>query len=189
MKKYIPTILPIIFFLSFSIIFYIVTPEGIISFIGVENAYLLMFILALIGGLSTFSGVPYHVVLVALAVGGVNIFLLGAITAIGVMVGDSTSYYIGYKGGGLLPEKAQIFLGRLRDIKNKYPKLLPVIFLFYGSFLPFSNDVVVIPMGILKYPFWRVMVPLGIGNIIFNIGLGLIAVYAYDFLKVFPFFS
>jgi len=181
-------IVPIILLLSFSALFYYLTPEGIISIIGVENAYILMFILALVGGLSTFSGVPYHIVLVALAVGGVNPFLLGLVTACGVMLGDSTSYYIGYEGRALMSARVHSVLERLAYIKEKYPRLLPVIFFFYGALLPFSNDVMVIPMGFLRYPFWRIIGPLGLGNIIFNIGLALIAVYAYGFLQAFPFF-
>lgn len=180
--------LPIILLLSFSALFYYITPEGIISFIGVENAYILMFILSLIGGLSTFSGVPYHIVLVALALGGVNPFFLGLVTAFGVMLGDSTSYYIGYEGRALMSSRMQTVLDKLSHIKEKYPKLLPVVFLLYGSLLPFSNDVIVIPMGFIRYPFWRVIAPLGVGNIIFNIGLALIAVHAYGFLQAFPFF-
>lgn len=156
--------------------------------IGVENAYILMFILSLLGGLSTFSGVPYHVVLIALAVGGVNPFLLGAVTAVGVMLGDSTSYYLGYQGRALMSERIQQVLEKLEYIKEKYPRLLPVVFLLYGSFLPFSNDVIVIPMGFLRYPFWKVIIPLGVGNIIFNIGLALVAAYAYSYIQILPFF-
>lgn len=186
--KYFLPILPIVMLVTFSVFFYYVSPEQVISYIGVENAYILMFILSVLGGLSTFSAVPYHIVLIALATGGVNPYLLGGITAIGVMLGDSTSYYIGYQGRALLSARMQDIVEKLSTVKEKYPKLLPLIFLLYGSLLPFSNDVVVIPMGLLRYPFWRVITPLAIGNIIFNIGLALLAVYAYDFLQALPFF-
>ncbi len=186
--SYMFALIPIILLVSFSLFFYYISPEGVIGMIGVENAYILMFILSLLGGLSTFSGVPYHVVLIALAVGGVNPFILGIVTAVGVMIGDSTSYYIGYQGRTLMSQRIQKVLEKLSYIKEKYPRLLPVIFLLYGSLLPFSNDVIVIPMGFLRYPFWRVIIPLGVGNIIFNIGLAVIAAYAYSYIQIFPFF-
>lgn len=186
--SYMFALIPIILLVGFSLFFYYISPEGVIGMIGVENAYILMFILSLLGGLSTFSGVPYHVVLIALAVGGVNPFILGIVTAVGVMIGDSTSYYIGYQGRTLMSQRIQNVLEKLSYIKQKYPRLLPVIFLLYGSLLPFSNDVIVIPMGFLRYPFWRVIIPLGVGNIIFNIGLAVIAAYAYSYIQIFPFF-
>ncbi len=185
---YVVPVVPIVMLVTFSVFFYYFSPEQVISYIGVENAYIMMFILSVLGGLSTFSAVPYHIVLIALATGGVNPYLLGGITAVGVMLGDSTSYYIGYQGQSLLSPRMKEVVEKLSMIKEKYPKLLPVIFLLYGSLLPFSNDLVVIPMGFLHYPFWRVITPLAIGNIIFNIALALLAVHAYGFLQALPFF-
>ena len=34
-----------------------------------------------------------------------------------------------------------------------------------------------------KIPYWRVMVPLGVGNIIFNISFAYLSVYAYDWVQ------
>src|SRR3989344_968962 len=108
--RYAPALLLITFFILWSFVFHYSSPESIIDWVGVENAYLLIFILALMGGFTTFSGIPYHVVLVALAVGGLNPFILGIAASFGVMIGDSTSYYIGYGGRVLVPEKIQKWL-------------------------------------------------------------------------------
>src|SRR5262245_31579144 len=97
--RYISTILFISCFAGLSVFFYFSSPDKLVSFVGVQNAYLLIFVLALIGGLSTFAGVPYHLVLIALAAGGLNPLLLGLCTAFGVMLGDTTSYFIGHRGG------------------------------------------------------------------------------------------
>ncbi|MBU3956282.1 hypothetical protein KJ633_07460 [bacterium] len=144
---------------------------------------MLIFILAFIGGLTTFSGVPYHLVLITLATGGLNPLLLGLATAFGVMLGDSTSYYIGYQGRIIIPDRLQKILQQVRYFGLKYPKILPLFFFLYGSLVPFSNDFIVISMGLSRYPFWRVMIPLGLGNLVFNISLAYLAVYAYAFLQ------
>ena len=180
--------LPIICLVGFSFVFYYLSPARVIGLIGVENAYALIFILALLGGLTTFSGIPYHVVLVTLATGPLNPFFLGLATSIGVILGDSTSYYVGYQGRFLMSLRMQRMLDRVTSVRERHPRLLPVLFLLYGSLSPFSNDVITIPMGLLRYPFWRVMLPLAIGNLIFNVSLALIAAYAYSVLQVFPFF-
>src|SRR3989304_4912501 len=162
--KYLPRILLILFFIGCSFLLYYSSPEKLIEFIGVENAYFFIFILALIGGITTFSGIPYHLVLVTL--------------------GDSTSYYVGHQGKVILPQNIQNFLGRISAFGFKHPRLLPLFFFLYGSFVPFSNDFIVISMGLARYPFWRVMLPLGAGNLVFNISLAFFALYAYDLFFV-----
>lgn len=171
-------VIVVMLFLGISITLYTVSPDAILGALGVENAYLLMFILAFLGGLSTFSGVPYHVVLVALAGAGMNPWILGALAAIGVTAGDSTSYLLGRHGGELLSPRMQQVLERLTKLEARSPRLVSLALFLYGAFVPFSNDVLVIPAGIIGYPFWRIMLLLGAGNVIFNVGLALVATYA-----------
>jgi membrane protein YqaA with SNARE-associated domain len=179
---YLPIVTMITFAVSMSVFFYFASPETLIEIIGINNAYLLMFILSFIGGLSTFSGVPFHVVLIALAAGGVNPILLGLSTAVGVILGDSTSYLIGFKGREIAPSRVTEFLERIINFALKYPKILPWFFFTYAAVLPLSNDFIVITMGFAKYPFWKVMVPLALGNLVFNILLAYLAIYAYGFV-------
>ncbi len=182
--KYIPRILLILFFVSMSFYFYAYSsPEEIISLIGVKNAYALIFVLAFFGGMTTFSGIPYHLVLITLATGGLNPFFLGLSTAVGVMLGDSTSYYVGYQGSVIIPRALQKILMIIRNFGLKHPKILPLFFFLYGSLSPFSNDFIVISMGLSRYPYWQVMVPLGLGNLVFNISLAYLATQAYHLLK------
>lgn len=182
--KYLPRILLILFFISISLFFFFYSsPERLITLIGVQNAYALIFILAFLGGMTTFTGIPYHLVLITLATGGLNPLLLGLSTAIGVMLGDSTSYYVGYQGSVIIPKTLQRILQRIRNFALKYPKILPLFFFLYGSISPFSNDFIVISMGLSQYPYWRVMVPLGLGNLVFNISLAYLSTQAYSLLK------
>ena len=176
-------VLLLIIFICGSVFFYYSSPEMLITYIGVENAYILMFVLALLGGLTTFSGIPYHVVLIMLASGGLSPLLLGVLTGVGVMAGDATSYFVGYSGRDIVPPAIQKILQKFCSFCLARPKILPVAFFLYGSFVPFSNDFIVISMGLARYPFWMVMVPLGLGNLVFNISLAYIAFYAYDLLQ------
>ncbi len=172
----------LLLFAGGTIFFYYSSPEKMILAIGVENAYALMFIFAFLGGLTTFSGVPYHAVLVMLAHGGLNPLYLGITAATGVIIGDATSYFIGYAGRDIVPQGIQNVLQRFLRFGLAHPRLLPVAFFLYGSLVPLSNDFIVISMGLARYPFWKVMVPLGLGNLVFNISLAYLAIYAYGFL-------
>ncbi|OGF67647.1 hypothetical protein A3B26_03385 [Candidatus Giovannonibacteria bacterium RIFCSPLOWO2_01_FULL_48_47] len=182
--KYLLGILPLLFFASLSFyLFAYSSPERIVDLIGVNNAYALLFILAFLGGLTTFSGVPYHLFLITLATGGLNPLFLGFSAAGGVMLGDSTSYYVGYRGGAIAPEGVQRIFQQIYSFNSTHPKILPLFCLLYGSFVPFSNDFITISAGIARYPFWRVMIPLGLGNAIFNVSLAYLSTRAYDFLS------
>lgn len=182
--KYLPRIILILLFVGMSFFFFAYSsPEKMISLIGVQNAYALIFILAFIGGMTTFTGIPYHLVLITLATGGLNPLFLGLSTAAGVMLGDSTSYYVGYQGSVIIPRTLNKILQRIRNFALKHPKILPVFFFMYGSLSPFSNDFIVVSMGLSRYPYWRVMVPLGMGNLVFNISLAYLATQAYALLK------
>ena len=43
--------------------------------------------------------------------------------------------------------------------------------------MPLPNDVIVVPLGAAGVPYWRVMLPLGAGNLVFNIATALLASY------------
>lgn len=179
-------LVPVIFLVAFAFVIYTyVTPEALIRWLGVENSYVLLFTLAFIGGLTTFSGVPYHLFVITMAVGGLHPLLLGLTAAFGVMAGDSTSYYVGYKGGAYLPAHFQYNFERLRKLIVKYPKLFPVFCFLYGAMVPLSNDFITITSGLMKYPYWKMIIPLGLGNIAFNISVAYMALYATDILNKF----
>lgn len=177
------SILFVLFFISLSLFFYFfASPERIITILGVTNAYLLIFILAFLGGLTTFSSIPYHLVLITLAAGGLNAWLLGFAAATGVMLGDSTSYMIGYHGGRISPRHVQRFFQRIYHLAHVHSRIFPVVCFLYGTLVPLSNDVITMSAGAARYPFWRVMVPLGLGNIVFNVIVAVMARYAYNIL-------
>jgi membrane protein YqaA with SNARE-associated domain len=175
----------ITFFISFSVLFYFLTPEAILRFVGFENAYFIILLLAFLGGLSTFSGIPYHIILMAFASGGLNPWLLGLLATGGVMLGDTTSFYLGTQSKKLLSERMLSVLETLRKVENTSPRFMTIIFFLYGALIPFSNDIIVIPSGLLGYRFWRVMVPLGVGTLIFNVSIALIATYLTQYVSVF----
>ncbi len=167
--------------LSFGLLF-VVTPETLIDWVGVKNAYLLMFVTALLGGLTTFNTVPYLSMLLLLASGGLNPYLLGFASAAGVMCGDTLSYVVGYHGAKAIPEMLRPLFARINEFAEKYPQRFPLICFFYGALCPLSNDFITIPAGVARISYLRVMIPLALGNLVFNIGTALLVTTIYDFL-------
>jgi membrane protein DedA with SNARE-associated domain len=179
-------LLPFVLTIVVSAIFYIFfTPAQLIDFIGVKNAYVLMMVTSLIGGLTTFNLVPYYSVLFILATSGVNPFYLGLASACGVMMGDSFSYYVGRQGGSMLSARLTKPFRFLNSLTETHPRAFPVLCFLYGSLSPLSNDFITIPAGVAHVPYMRVIGPLALGNIVFNVAFAYGAVYGYDVIRMF----
>lgn len=181
-RQQLKVIILVIVFVAVSVSLALVPAETIINLVGSSNALLLMFVFGAIGGLTTFSGIPYHLVLMSLAAGGLNPISLGIVTALGVMVGDSTMFLLSKKVEHVLPPSLQHYLGKLATWLKKWPVLLTPGLVLYGSLSPFSNDFIVASLSLLKYSYRRIIIPLAVGNIIFNIGLAYIGIYGYDWV-------
>jgi membrane protein YqaA with SNARE-associated domain len=187
-KKYTPLLPLVVVAILSGILYFIGGTDIIIDYVGIENAYFLMFIFAALGGLTTFNTVPYYSLLFLLATAGLHPFYLGLSSALGVMCGDSFSYYLGKQGGQFLPNSFQNFFNKMKDLAEKYPKTFPAVCLLYGSISPLSNDLVTIPGGMAKIPYLKIIIPLAIGNIIFNVTLAYLIVHANTFItSVFKF--
>lgn len=170
----------VVLFLSISLTLALTPAETIVETVGSNNAYLLMFVLGAIGGLTTFSGIPYHVILMSLAAGGINPIILGCSTALGVMVGDSTTYVISKQVRHAVPVALQHFLEKVSRFLNRQPQLLVPILFLYGALSPFSNDFIVASLTLTGYTYRQIIVPLAAGNVVFNIGLAYLGFFAYD---------
>ena len=58
-----------------------------------------------------------------------------------------------------------------------------VLCFVYSCIIPASNDFITIPAGLARLPFWYVMTPLVLGNIVFDVSLALLATHAYALLQ------
>ena len=181
-KKKIGFLLLFLLVISWSIFLYFISPEKIINYFGDGNSYWIVFIAGLLGGISILFPFPYYIFVLTFAIGGLNPFLLGLFTGLGVILGESTSYWIGYTGRDVLPIKAKNIFNRISKYFNKDLTWRVPIFLFiYGSLSPLPNDVILIPLGMARYPFLKVIIPLGLGNIIYNILLAVAGFYGLTF--------
>ena len=167
-------------FVTWTFFIYEFPPTLIVDYLGVSNGYAGAFVLAALGSLSTFISFPYHLIVVTLGAGGLNPFGLGLSAAAGVFISDSASYLIGYKGRDILPARMERIFQTLCGWCLTRPSwLVPLTLFSYGAAVPFSDDFIVISMGLVRYPFWKLMIPLGLGNIVFNTGAALLGAYGY----------
>lgn len=179
-KKHIKFFSLIFFIGIWSIILYNISPDELVQKIGVNNGYLISFIVAFAGGLSNIINFPYQLVIFSLGAAGLNPYLLGTSSGLGEFLGDSTSYLVGYHGRHILPANLQKIFHRFTKWCIKGPVWLTSLAIFlYGAFIPLPNDLIIIPLALGHYPYLRMMIPLALGNIFFNTMVALFGQYSY----------
>lgn len=149
---------------------YQLSPEGIVKAIGSESGYVFAFVAGFLGGVSTFTTVPYALIVITLGAAGLSPVFLGLSAAFGLVLGDSTSYLIGYHGRKVIPSAFQVYFEKFSEwlLTRKYSWLIPIVVFFYAALIPFSNDLVVISFGFARYPYWKLIIPLAAGSVVFN---------------------
>lgn len=179
LTKHFARLLFIFIFIVWTIVLTQVSPEQIVERFGTGNGYLLVFLAAFFGGLSTFVAFPYYLIVFTLGAGGLNPIILGLAAGLGVSLGDSTSYMVGYQGRHILPSNLQAYFQKFCQWCLIHPPwLVSTIVFMYGVIVPFPNDLIVIPLGLARYPFLRLLIPLGLGNVVFNIIVALLGAYS-----------
>lgn len=172
--------LPFIIFLA---VISFISPESITTKLGSQNTYFAMFFIALLGGASIFSSIPYPLFLITFSLGWENPFILASITAIAVMMGDSLSYILGKKWKMFLSGKSEKIAEKILSLYDKKWIFVFLWLFFYGTFSPFPNDIITLTSGIKWYPYFKMILPLTLWNIIFCSALA----YFAEFFA--PYFS
>lgn len=163
--------------LAWSVTLYFVSPEAIVARLG-SNTWMTVFAAGVLGGTSIIFPFPYYLVVMTAAAGGANPLLVGLCAGLGVIVGDTTSFMVGRAGRAVLPERASAAFARLeRWFADVHSARFYGFLFLYGSIMPLPNDVIMVPLGAARLPYWRVIVPFGLGNIVFNTAVALLAAY------------
>ncbi|MFH0828999.1 MAG: VTT domain-containing protein [Candidatus Kerfeldbacteria bacterium] len=130
----------------------------------VHYGYFGAFIAALVGNLTVVIVLPYTIVTFFLASAGLNPVFLGVLTGIGAVIGELSGYCIGRFSSGSVERRRPVEYAALKRIVEHRPAVVPAL-LFTFSLLPFPDDVLFIPLGMLRYSAWKLIVPSLAGKI------------------------
>lgn len=181
-KRLVVFLIVLAIFLAWSLLLYTISPEEIVQRIGLHNSYLVLFFMALLGGTSIFLPFPYYLFTISFGAAGLNPLLLGICAGIGTLIGDTTSYYVAYHAGKVAPRKYSLVFQKVFDwATRRNPIIFSLLVFFYASIVPLPDDLITVPSGFIKYPFWRLAIPLGLGKIVFNTLLALSGFYGWSF--------
>jgi len=125
--------------------------------------YFGVFLLSLVGALSIFIPIPYTVVIFWLGASSKwDPFLLMIAGGFGAAIGELSGYVLGYYGRKIVSQER---LRKMSYLIKAFGRYLPIA-VFFFSFTPLPDDLLFIPLGILKYKLFKVFIPSLLGKLI-----------------------
>lgn len=145
-----------------------------------QFSYFGVFLISLIGAMSIIIPVPYTFVILTLGMKGLmDPLLLTVAGGLGSGIGEFSGYLLGYYGRAMISEKRQRKMDYIiRVLENRYGPL--VIFLF--ALTPLPDDLLFIPLGVLRYKFVKAFIPCFLGKLLMCAILAYGGQLYYDFL-------
>ena len=131
--------------------------------VAVQYKFLGVFIISLLGSASIVFPIPYTLVILFLGMNHIiDPLTLTVAGGLGSAVGQLSGYYIGYFGAKLVGVERRRRMEFFVRMFKKYGSTL--VFLF--AFTPLPDDLIIIPLGVLRYGFLRVFIPLLMGKLL-----------------------
>ena len=160
-----------LFLICFLIIFLVLySPQKLVDSIGINNSFLILFLMAVFGGVSAFTSASFYATMVTFYIGGLNFFALIIIGAMGLTLGDFIFYYLGKRSRDFVSETS--YKKKINSLK-KFMKKIPDKFVFLLIFLyvgvsPLPKDVLCVFLGINDFPKTKFFILFFLGNLLFN---------------------
>jgi membrane protein DedA with SNARE-associated domain len=127
-----------------------------------QFGYFGVFIISVIGTMSIVVPIPYTVVILYLGMQGWNPLFLTISGGFGSTIGEFTGYVLGYYGRRIMSSERQRKMDYLLKLFGKWSPA--AIFIF--ALTPLPDDLLFIPLGILRYNPLKAFVPALAGKLL-----------------------
>lgn len=172
LTQYRTLIFVVVALIGWSVVFIVVSPESLVTSVGIGNSYLVSFLISLLAGFSIFTGTAAYATVIEFARGGSNPLYLGVISGIGLFLSDSIFYLLVMRGRQTLTTRFGQWLSRFHGLMERLPS--PIVYLgvyLFCAFGPIPNDVMMAVLIIGGYEFKKVWPALLAGDITFMLFL------------------
>jgi membrane protein YqaA with SNARE-associated domain len=132
----------------------------------VQYGYLGIFLISLLGAMSIFVPIPYTVVIFIL--GGLPSFdplWIAVAAGLGSAIGEFSGYLLGVGGRKVIGDKYKKKMDFLTKLFKKYGPI--TIFIF--ALTPLPDDLLFIPLGVMRYSLLRAFIPALLGKFFSNL--------------------
>jgi membrane protein YqaA with SNARE-associated domain len=104
-------------------------------------------------------------------------FIIGFVASLGCLIGELIGYFVGRGAAELISEDKKENLKNYQQYLVNHPKLAPLLIYIFGL-TPLNDDMLTIPLGLIKYDFKKTIFWIFIGK------LCLMLIFAYNLLKI-----
>jgi membrane protein YqaA with SNARE-associated domain len=144
----------------------------------INLGYIGVFLLSFIGALSIFIPIPYTFSYYILGA-KMDPLLLAIAGGSGSAFGEISGYALGYFGSALISDKQKLKMEYVMKIFNHYGPI--VIFLF--ALTPLPDDLLFIPLGILRYNFLKLFIPCLLGKVAMTFAISYSGRISFEFIN------
>lgn len=135
------------------------------------------FLISIFGNFTVFLPVPFALTIYAFGA-TLNPLLLGIVSGAGSAIGELTAYLVGLGGRKFLDKSYGQRLESAKQLVQRYG--MTAIFLF--ALLPLPDDLVLIPLGMLRYSLRKAMLAMWAGKTIMCTVVAYAGRYSYSFV-------
>jgi membrane protein YqaA with SNARE-associated domain len=146
----------------------------------VQYGYLGIFLISLIGAMSIFVPIPYTVVIFIL--GGLETFdpfLIAVAAGLGSAIGEFSGYLLGVGGRKVIGDRYKKRMDFITKLFKKYGSV--AIFIF--ALTPLPDDLLFIPLGVMRYSLLRAFIPAVLGKFVSNLIIAYSGRLSLDIVK------
>ena len=140
--------------------------------------YLGAFIISLFGNFTVFFPVPYAITIYAFGA-SLNPLALGLVCGFGSTIGEFSAYFIGRGGRRIIESSYGKRLDTAKLLIQRYG--MAIIFIF--AVLPLPDDLILIPLGMLRYSLKKAMIAMLIGKILMCTAVAYAGYFSYSFIR------
>lgn len=126
-----------------------------------QFGYLGVFIISFIGSVSVVFPVPYTIVIYLLGA-VLDPFFVAVSGGLGAALGEFSGYALGYYGRTVVSEERRRKMDYMVKVFDRYGPVS--IFLF--ALTPLPDDLLFIPLGVMRYAFWKAFIPALFGKML-----------------------
>ena len=140
--------------------------EDWLTIFATQYGYLGIFLISLIGAMSILVPIPYPVVIFIL--GGFPTFdplLIAVAAGFGSAIGEFSGYLLGVGGRKVISDKYKKKVDFITKLFKKYGSI--AIFIF--ALTPLPDDLLFIPLGVMRYSLLRAFIPALLGKFFSNL--------------------
>jgi membrane protein DedA with SNARE-associated domain len=150
--------------------------------IALNYGYVGAIIVSILGNFLPFIPIPYLIAIYYMAsYMPVDPIILGIAAGIGGAIGKSVIYLLGFEGSKIIiTEEKRKQIEKFKEMLGKYG----AIAVFFATVTPSPDDIVIIPLGLVRYSFIKFFIATALGKILLSIAVALFGKYFTEQLNI-----